>query len=208
MRTSHKFTNSHTPSQQLSRLIQSHLTERAILPPYPRTLNFLHSIPAPQKHHNQPQPNTQHSDPRMAQILARVRRPPYLVEALAPCGGRSGGPLLLAAIGVVVAGNPSSAALAAHLKGDGGGQAAAVVRNGGLGNRKEGRRRFGILYRGGRRGCTEIFPALLSDALGGNLVGVSSIRQPPCTGGTTRFATVDMRIFVFVVCNHRIKYFF
>jgi len=63
----------------------------------------------------------------LAEIPARVRRAPYLVEALAPGGGRSGGPLLLAAVGVGVAGNPSLPALAAHLPGGGGGSVAAGV---------------------------------------------------------------------------------
>lgn len=60
----------------------------------------------------------------MAVIPDRVSGAPYLVEALARSGGRSGGvgPLILAAVGVRVrvARNPSLAALAAHLNGGSG----------------------------------------------------------------------------------------
>lgn len=68
---------------------------------------------------------------------------PYLVEALAPGGGWSGGggggsPLVVAAIGVGVAGNPSPSALATHSTGGGGGSEVAVAWNGGFGNWKMG----------------------------------------------------------------------
>lgn len=52
---------------------------------------------------------------------------PYLVEAPARSGGRSGGHLILAAVDVGVARNPSLASLAAHSNGTGDGLLAAVV---------------------------------------------------------------------------------
>jgi hypothetical protein len=146
---------------------------RAIWPSeaYPRTLNFPHRIRAPHQHRNQPQPSTQPSAPRLAGAPARVRMSPYLVEALAPGGGWSGGggggsPLVVAAIGVGVAGNPSPSALATHSTGGGGGSEVAVAWNGGFGNWKMGVSDWDFIQWRAARGCAENFPALSSGSAG------------------------------------------
>jgi hypothetical protein len=98
-------------------------------------------------------------------IPDRVSGAPYLVEAPA----RSGGPLILAAIGVGVVRNPSLAALAvaAHLNGCGDGLGALGKRNGevvmdwGATGKEERRSQATGIYTGERRReRAENFPPL------------------------------------------------